>query len=143
MTVPNLEDFKVYGETTIGWDENTPPNETLDDNGKRVPSGGFSQHDPNSPSRRVYDDPEVVALREKLRQHNGICGLDICEPHELERIIRVFRRDGFVVVRDLLDEDQLTRFREGSARILKDILSIPGIGKAKIFNGNRTSATPL
>ena len=131
LTVSKLEDFKVYGETTIGWDENIPPNETVDENGNLKPGGGFSQHDPNSPSRRVYDDPEVVALREKLRQNNGICGLDICEPHDLERITRIFRRDGFVVVRDLLDEDQLTRFREGSARILNDILSIPGIGKRK------------
>ena len=131
MTVSEFDDFKVYGETAVGWDENTPPNETVDENGDVVLSGGFGIHDPNSPSRRVHDDPEVVALRAKLRANNGIRGLDICEPHELARIARIFRRDGFVVVRDLLDEEQLARFREGSARVLKDILSIPGFGNRK------------
>ncbi len=131
MTQSELDNLQVFGETAVGWDENTPPNETVDEKGDLVTSGGFGTHDPNSPSRRVYNDPEVIALREKLRANNGIRGLDICEPHELDRIARIFRRDGFVVVRDLLDEDQLARFREGSARVLKDILSISGFGNRK------------
>ena len=68
--------------------------ETTRPNGNR----GFGVEDPNSPKRRVYDDPEVEALREKLREHNGIRGLEICDPHEVKRIARIFHRDGFVVV---------------------------------------------
>ncbi len=126
-----LRDLKVFGETTVGWDAATAPNETVDDNGDPVPSGGFGIHDPHAPARRVYDDPGVVALRAKLKANNGIRGLDICSPHETTRIARIFYRDGFVVVRDLLDQDTLARFREGCARVLADILSIPGFSGRK------------
>ena len=71
---------------------------------------GFSAADPRAPARRVYDDPEVVALREQLRRDNGLTGLEIVEPHEIERASRIFFRDGFVVVRDLLDAEALGRF---------------------------------
>ena len=43
----------------------------------------------------------------------------------------IFHRDGFVVVRDLLNAEQLSRFREGCARVLREILSVPGKGKRK------------
>ena len=70
--------------------------------------------------------PEVEALREKLREHNGIRGLEICEPHETQKIARIFHRDGFAVVKDLLNAEQLARWRSGCAEALRDILSIPG-----------------
>ena len=64
---PELEEMQVYGETRVGWDANTPVNETVDADGN-VPPGnrGFGVADPNSPKRRVYDDAEVEALREKI-----------------------------------------------------------------------------
>ena len=127
MDKSELQDLQVFGETSVGWDERTPPNETVDEAGVPVgESRGFGIHDPSSPTNRIYDDPEVEALRRNLRRSNGISGLEICAPNEIERATRIFRRDGFVVVRDLLDQVQLDSFREGSARILKEILSIPG-----------------
>ena len=117
---------------TIGWDAATPPNETVDDDGNPSPADpGFGVEDPRAPRRRVYDDPDVVALRNHLRQHNGIYGLEIVNPHEVKRAARIFRRDGFVVVRDLLDARQLERFRRGCARALDAILSIPGFDGRK------------
>ena len=47
----------------------------------------------------------------------------------LTRILR--RRDGFVVVRDLLDPDTLAMMREASARVLGQILDIPGVDGRK------------
>ncbi len=126
-----LDNLRVYGETEVGWDENTPPNEKLDDKGNVIPANDLHREDPFAPSRRIYDDPEVEALRDKLRQNNGMRGLDIFDPNEIEEINRTFHRDGFVVVRDLLDEEQLHRFREGCARVLKELLSIPGPGNRK------------
>ena len=127
-----LETMQAFGETQVGWDENTPPNETVDAEGNIFPSHrGFGVADPTSPSRRVYDDPGVQALREHLREHNGIRGLEICEPHEVKRAARIFHRDGFVVVRDLLNPAQLAQWREGCARVLREILSIPGLGNRK------------
>ena len=89
---PELIEMQVYGETQVGWDENTPVNETVDADGN-VPPGnrGFGVADPYSPKRRVYDDPEVEALREKLREHNGIRGLEICDPHEAKKAARIFQ----------------------------------------------------
>ena len=104
---------------------------------------GFGVADPNSPKHRIYDDPEVEALREKLREHNGIRGLEICEPHETQKIARIFHRDGFAVVKDLLNVEQLARWREGCAEALRDILSITGTREQKIYNRNRTTAPSL
>ena len=87
--------------------------------------------DPYAPNARAYDSPEVVELREYLKANNGITGLDICEPHELDRIASVFFRDGFVVVANILSADQLATFREGSSRILREILAYPGTDNRK------------
>ena len=79
----------------------------------------------------MYHDPEVEVLRSHLRQHNGIRDLEICEPDEIKRAARIFHRDGFVVVRDLLNVEQLRRWREDCAQVLADILSISGPGDRK------------
>jgi len=117
----------VVGETELGWDERTPPNETVDADGNPSPAEpGFGVPDPYAPARRSYDDPGVVSLRAHLETHSGIDGLEICAPDEVTRIARILRRDGFVVVRDLLDPEQLERWRAGCARVLGQILEIPG-----------------
>lgn len=122
-----LETMAVYGETSVGWDEKSLPNETVDENGSYfIDRPGFAAGDPRSPKRRRYDDPGVWNLRRYLQEHTGIKGLEICSPDEIDRARRIFFRDGFVVVRDLLDLEQLERFREGCARVLKEILSVPG-----------------
>ena len=122
-----LDGLKVYGETQVGWCERTPPNETVDADGNpSIQASGFPASDPSAPRHRVYDDPEVCQLRDHLRAHNGIRGLEICDPMEVDRAARIFHRDGFVVVRDLLDAETLERWREGCARVLKEILRHTG-----------------
>src|SRR5580658_10545721 len=89
-----LDDIKVYGETDVGWCALTLPNETVDDGGRPfVRDKGFSAADPRAPKRRAYDDPEVCALREYLRAHNGIHGLEMPEPHEIDRAAQIFRSE--------------------------------------------------
>ena len=73
---------------------------------------------------RSYDDPNVVALREKLNQHNGIKGLELLAPTEVERAVELFHRDGFVVVRDVLGPDQLERMRAAADRALDEMLAV-------------------
>ena len=113
-----LDGLTVHRETLVGWDENTPPNETLDQYGNLLASnrGVVPIPDNRSPIRRVYDDPGVETLRAHLRDHNGIRGIEICDSSEVERAARIFRRDGFVVVRDLLNAEQLERWRAGLRR---------------------------
>ena len=122
----DLANYRVHGPTPIGWDAATLPNEVVDDDGTPLRVDGFGEPDPRVPARRVPDAPDVQALREHLRANNGIRGLEICTPHEVERAARIYRRDGFVVVRDALDEEHLALFREGCARRLREILSYPG-----------------
>lgn len=127
-----VERLEVFGDVDVGWCDRTPPNETVDEGGRPFHSAdGFSAGDPFAPARRAYDDPEVCRLREHLRAHNGIKTLEIVSPHEIDRAAEIFFRDGFVVVRNLLDEQALRRFREGSARVLRDILTLPGFDGRK------------
>jgi hypothetical protein len=113
---------------SIGWDAATPPNETVDADGNPATSDpGFAVPDPRAPQRRAYDDPGVVALRAHLRRHNGIYGLEIVSPDEVARAARIFHRDGFVVVRDLLNAEQVRRMQEACDRVLGEILAVPGL----------------
>ena len=126
-----LDGLRVHGECAVGWDPMTPPNEVVDEYGHPAQRSGFGEPDPRAPSRRVYDAPDVRALRERLRTNNGIRGLEICSPAEVARAARIYRRDGFVVVRDLLDVEQLARIREGCAAVLAEMLAQPGPGGRK------------
>ena len=73
---------------------------------------------------RAYDDPNVVALREKLWKHNGIKGLEVLDPSQVERAAELFHRDGFVVVRDALSPAQLARVRKATERALDAMLAV-------------------
>lgn len=123
----DLGDLSVFGPTSVGWCARTPPNETTDDDGRLlVREKGFTAADPRAPARRVHDDPEVCRLRERLRTHTGLRGLDVVAPHETDRAASLLFRDGFVVVRDLLDADRLAAWRAACTRVLGEILSVPG-----------------
>lgn len=80
------------------------------------------------------DDPEVVALREHLEANNGIKGLDVLEPHEIERAVQIFDRDGFVVVRDALTPEQTEFLATGVLEVVDEIISLD-----EVRDGNRGS----
>jgi ectoine hydroxylase-related dioxygenase (phytanoyl-CoA dioxygenase family) len=77
---------------------------------------------PDAPRRRVESD--ISALREHLAAHNGIVGLEVLEPSEVERAVRLFHRDGFVVVRDALTAAQTEFLRAGVAEVVDDIVAL-------------------
>lgn len=135
----DLAEMQVHSPTSIGWCQNTPINETMDENGvASTQSIGFAARDPSAPSHRSIDSPQVETLRQFLRENNGISGLEICQPHELDRIARIFYRDGFVVVDNLLDAQQLDTWRAGCADVLRDILVHKGHeGRKYITETNR------
>lgn len=119
------ESLNMHLDTDIGWCRVTPANESADPHGQSfaLPEG---EADPRAPLVREPDHKDVLKLRHHLKQHAGLPGLDICAPDELERIARVFYRDGFVVVRDLLDPMALKSWREGCAEVLGELLDKPG-----------------
>ena len=132
--------------TALGWNANVPPNgfanraaaaaDLYNDNplGLDTPPGEIEiettpEHrnlisgDPRCAGwTRSYDDPGVTALRDRLRERNGIRGLEVVEPHEVERAAALFHRDGFVAVRDAVPADQLDRLREAATQAIMTLV---------------------
>lgn len=79
-------------------------------------------------------DPEVVELRRYLAANNGIKGLELLAPDDVERAATLFHRDGFVVIRDVLDPEQLACLCAGCDREIHSILAMD-----KDRRGNRGS----
>ncbi len=79
-------------------------------------------------------DPAVLALRKHLEAHNGIKGLDILEPSDLRHAVDVFRRDGFVVIAGILNDEQTEILRHGCDDVAGQILALD-----QNRNGNRGS----
>lgn len=125
----------------LGWDAATPPNETVDGDGNPLAGPwGFMVPDPTCPAQRRYDDPQVEALRQRLRACNGLPYLEICAPDEVARAAKIFHRDGFVVVRDLLDAAGIARMRAACDRALSELLACPGTGGRRY--GGETGRLP-
>ena len=80
---------------------------------------GDKHYDPTTAGwKRRRDDPNVVARMEHLQANAGIKGLEICEPHEVEKAARIFHRDGFVAVKDCLSPEILARMRATTDRAI-------------------------
>ncbi len=73
---------------------------------------------------RDRNAPETVALRQHLLANNGITDLEILDPTEIERAVRLFHRDGFVVVRDALSPEQTAFLRNGVVEVADDIVAL-------------------
>lgn len=72
---------------------------------------------------QAHDDPNVVAMRKHLVENNGLTGLEVLAPHEIERAVRLFYRDGFVVVADVLQPAELATMQDACHRVIDDIVS--------------------
>jgi len=79
---------------------------------------------------RAYDDPNVMALRQRLRDRNGIVGLEVVDAADVERATEVFHRDGFVAVADALTSDQLKLLRQGVDDIVGVLTEADPTGEA-------------
>ena len=75
---------------------------------------------------------ELDELRRHLEANNGLKGLEIFEPGQIEAIVRVFRRDGFVVVANVLTNDQVAWLREGCDAVVDELRTVDPDGQ-----GNR------
>ena len=143
--VPAIPDAIATGMTVdgsrsegIGWDVATGINETTDAEGT-VFEGQFNNGTNNGEAdgshwvrqmrSRSRDDAGVVALREFLRDNNGIKGLDIVGPDEPERAARIYHRDGFVAVGDVMTAEQLHHVREACCEVFAEILAYRGEGE--------------
>jgi hypothetical protein len=133
--------------TAIGWSDIVPPNGFAN----RPSGGGASNSNPaglatavpdveieTTPEHynlisgdpacegwtRRYEDPGVVALRRELAAHNGIPGLEPVEPHQVERAVELFYRDGFVVVCGALEGERLADLRAATDRVVDEVVEV-------------------
>lgn len=73
---------------------------------------------------KAKDDPEVVALRQHLLENNGIRDLRILTPSDIEKAVELFERDGFVVIANVLDDEQINQLAKGCHEVIEEILSL-------------------
>ncbi len=59
-----------------------------------------------------------------LRDNNGLKGLEVLQPNEVERAVKIFRRDGFVVVKDVLNADQVGYLANGVVEVADEIIAL-------------------
>ena len=86
---------------------------------------------------RTYDDPEVCALRERLERDAGIPDLEVVDPVTpgfAQRAAELLERDGFVVVKDVLDQERLSKIRRGAEIAIREM-----VGRDPDRSGNRGS----
>ena len=88
----------------------------------------------NSMLNEALDTAEVVALRAHLEANSGIKGLEVVGPGDIARAVDLFRRDGFVVIADVLNEDQTQFLASGCSDVANEILALD-----TARNGNRGS----
>jgi len=98
-----------------GWFTELPANE---DNAARHQVGVTPNDIPRTGWTREYDNPNVCQLRDYLTENNGIPGLELCEPHEVEKAAKLFHRDGFVAVRDCLSPELLAEMKATTDRAI-------------------------
>ena len=80
------------------------------------------------------NDKALQALKENLTANNGIKGLELLDATEVDKAVALFQRDGFVVIKDALDKEQLAFLKAGCDREIHAMLS-----HDKERSGNRGS----
>lgn len=78
--------------------------------------------------------PDLATLQAYLEAHNGIRGLSILEPRDLKHALELFHRDGFVVIADVLNSEQVEILASGCNEVIQEIVALDA-GRA----GNRGS----
>lgn len=79
---------------------------------------------PSGRTNRSPDQSGIATLRSYLEANNGIKGLEILQPHETERVVALFRRDGFAVVENVLNDEQINRLKSGCDAVIAEVLAL-------------------
>ncbi|MDG2276628.1 MAG: phytanoyl-CoA dioxygenase family protein [Pseudomonadales bacterium] len=80
------------------------------------------------------DDPEIVRQRAYLEANNGIQGIEILTAGEIERAVNLFHRDGFVLVENILNDEQIDFLARGCNEVIRQIVALD-----ETYAGNRGS----
>ncbi len=77
---------------------------------------GWVGNDPTSDS--------ITDLQAHLEANNGIEGLEVVAPDDVEKATELFYRDGFVAVRNVLNLSQLEFIRAGCDRVIHEMMAL-------------------
>ena len=80
--------------------------------------------DPTPASQDWANNPEIMALRAHLDANNGLKGLEILEPGDVGHAVSLFRRDGFVVIANALNDEQTAFLANGCFEVISEILEL-------------------
>ena len=75
-------------------------------------------------THKPMDTPEIIAQRAYLEAQNGIKGLDILQPGDTKHAVDLFRRDGFVVIANVLSSEQTDFLAKGCDQVAREILTL-------------------
>ena len=70
------------------------------------------------------DAPKVFELRRYLEENNGIKGLELVAPDNIKQAVRLFKRDGFVAVEGVLNEEQIDFLASGCDEVISEIIAL-------------------
>lgn len=90
--------------------------------------------DPLTRTDNAAEDARISSLRSHLAASNGIKGLEILEPDQVERVVAGFHRDGFAVVGNVLNPEQIEILAAGCSEVVKEVIGLDAERK-----GNRGS----
>lgn len=74
--------------------------------------------------REASADADLEEFKAYLEANTGIRGLDILEPRDTRHAVDLFRRDGFVVIANVLDSAQTDCLAKGCADVAAEILAL-------------------
>ena len=75
-------------------------------------------------TQQSRNDQKVSALRTHLAANNGLADLEMVAASEIEKIVRLFRRDGFVLVRDVLNDEQIDQLAAGCNEVVAQVMEL-------------------
>lgn len=80
------------------------------------------------PANHSAADRAVIdQLRTHLAANNGLQGLEILQPDDVDTAVRLFRRDGFVVISNILNNEEINQLAEACNDVIAEILRLdPG-----------------
>lgn len=75
-------------------------------------------------TKSPVEGKEVDELREYLKENNGITNLEILKANNFERAVELFRKDGFIVVGDILNQEQIDILAAGCDEVVQEVIAL-------------------
>ena len=85
-----------------------------------------------TPTTDQNNTEDVAQLRSHLLANNGISRLNILQPDDVEAVVKQFRKDGYVLVENVLAAEQIAMLAEGCQQVVDEVLALDAEGQ-----GNR------